>query len=834
MEPGPLEATVAQQILMLQLPTWLDFLDLGPGADPWHLPQLPSFANVLPYQHYDSASQLYGLADGSIGFVMECLPQVGVSEQMEHNLQELATMLSSGVCMQVSLYSDHEVDGLLTNYCNLRPGSSKSRADSVFRQLVRRRYTYFKEISGQLRPLNYRLLLSMCLPGTLDDQAAQKQALSLRNSVKSLLDSCVIPSVSLEPAQLCQIVSGLLNPAHAARRQLGYDATLPIVEQCLLRDTEITINKDAIAVSGDGQPHGLVALTATNYPATMRLAGMQALLGDPLRSHLRYRGPFLITLCMQGLDQNEARTLVSLKNARAITNAHSVMARFMPSYYRRQQQDWGVCAEVIDSGGGLILMSHLLLVKHAHNNAEAAIENARSIWRACGFTLARCEYLQAQGLLAALPMTLTQGLAGDLRTLGWLGRKTTHNASNSLPIVAEWKGTAKPALVFVGRRGQFIGMDIYDAYGNYNVVVAGASGSGKSVLLNEIAIAELSLGAKVWVLDIGRSYQRSSVHFKGQFIRFVPDAGISLNPFTAIRDINEDMRLLKPLFAQMIAPHGQLSDYQRARLEEALLAAWERNGTGASPDAVYAELRRLSGSDSRVADMAAMLRPFTSSGVHGTWFRGAATVDFTADYVVIELEELKNNPELQLVVMLQILFLINQQIYAIHERRKLVVIDEAWDLMRGEHIGEFIEHGYRRARKYNSAFLSASQSIADFFHVPAGRAAVANSDWLMLLTQKSEELTRLVADGQLELSTEELGMVKSLHTSPGNYSEVFIRAEGNPSCIGRLAIDPFSQLLFSSKAADRTAVERYQQCGNDLVASIEAVLAERANNDTAS
>lgn len=104
----------------------------------------------------------------------------------------------------------------------------------------------------------------------------------------------------------------------------------------------------------------------------------------------------------------------------------------------------------------------------------------------------------------------------------------------------------------------------------------------------------------------------------------------------------------------------------------------------------------------------------------------------------------------------------------------------------------------------------------------------------MLLAQKNEELTRLVDNRQLQLSAEELAMVKSLHTHPGEYSEVFIRAEGNTSCIGRLAIDPFSQMLYSSRAADRIAVERYQAGGHDLVTSIEAVLNDRANRNVAS
>ena len=62
------------------------------------------------------------------------------------------------------------------------------------------------------------------------------------------------------------------------------------------------------------------------------------------------------------------------------------------------------------------------------------------------------------------------------------------------------------------------------------------------------------------------------------------------------------------------------------------------------------------------------------------------------------------------------------------ERRKLAIIDEAWDLLGGGFSGEFIAHGYRRARKYNGAFVSVTQSLLDFYRAgDLGESVLENS-----------------------------------------------------------------------------------------------------------
>ena len=89
---------------------------------------------------------------------------------------------------------------------------------------------------------------------------------------------------------------------------------------------------------------------------------------------------------------------------------------------------------------------------------------------------------------------------------------------------------------------------------------------GKSLLLNEIAAAYLGTGARVWIIDVGRLYEKACRNFGGSFIEFTEDAALSLNPVPLVEDIDEDMELLQPLLAQMVSPRESLDGFQYSTL----------------------------------------------------------------------------------------------------------------------------------------------------------------------------------------------------------------------------------------------------------------------------
>jgi len=176
---------------------------------------------------------------------------------------------------------------------------------------------------------------------------------------------------------------------------------------------------------------------------------------------------------------------------------------------------------------------------------------------------------------------------------------------------------------------------------------------------------------------------------------------------------------------------------------------------------------------------------------------------------------------------LQLIYQIQQDMYmGERDRRKLTIIDEAWSLLTKGDVATFIEHGYRRFRKYGGAALTITQSVLDLYSNETGRAIVENSANMYLLRQKGEAINQLKEMGRLPISEGTYDLLKTVHTAPGSYSEIFFITEYGTG-IGRLIVDPFQVLLFSTKAEDVHALRTRTEGGMTINEAIRDVLEER-------
>ena len=160
-----------------------------------------------------------------------------------------------------------------------------------------------------------------------------------------------------------------------------------------------------------------------------------------------------------------------------------------------------------------------------------------------------------------------------------------------------------------------------------------------------------------------------------------------------------------------------------------------------------------------------------------------------------------------------------------------IVFDEAWDMLRAKQSGVFIETLARRLRKYKGSLVVGTQSINDFFQSPGAQAAFDNSDWMCMLSQKPESIEQLKKTDRLSISPQKEAQLKSVKTKQGQYAEVMIIGPlGYAVC--RLMLDPFSSLLYSTKAEDFSAVKKLTKIGVSIGDAIKQLIKPRINGNS--
>src|SRR3546814_10210569 len=116
-------------------------------------------------------------------------------------------------------------------------------------------------------------------------------------------------------------------------------------------------------------------------------------------------------------------------------------------------------------------------------------------------------YLNPILLTASLPF----GLYPERRTIKMLERDfrmPVKAAALMVPIQTDFRGGGRPALLYVGRKGQLVTLDLFDPrINNYNFVVAAESGAGQSFLLNDLCRPYYAQHALIRIIDIGGSYR---------------------------------------------------------------------------------------------------------------------------------------------------------------------------------------------------------------------------------------------------------------------------------------------------------------------------------------
>ena len=304
------------------------------------------------------------------------------------------------------------------------------------------------------------------------------------------------------------------------------------------------------------------------------------------------------------------------------------------------------------------------------------------------------------------------------------------------------------------------GLVIFDRFSleNANMVVFAKSGAGKSFTVKLEALRSMMMGADVIIIDPENEYQRLAEAVGGSYIQLSLNSSVRINPFDLPRVIDSDdaedalranlvtlhglLRLM--LGGGQILPNGMsvaaLSPAEEADLDQALIDTYARVGITSDPlthnsvpptiNDLYETLLHMGGSGPQLAQR---LRKYTTGTFAGI-FSQQSNIDINNTMVVFNIRDLED--ELRPVAMYIVLSHIWNKTRT-EQRKRLLIVDEAWQLMKYDDSANFLFSLAKRARKYYLGLTTITQDVEDFMSSKMGRAIVANSSMQLLLKQSS-------------------------------------------------------------------------------------------------
>ncbi|MCC9289594.1 TraC family protein [Pseudomonas aeruginosa] len=800
----------------------------------------PRVSKLINGLAYERNLYLFQLDGNRLGIAFLCSPLSGSNRDEGDRLNAGLTVdWTEKTTLQFSLICTVNINEMKTGFLRLRRAFGESgRTDlPVVTQALLEKVTnapaeYFSDrsmrpvdaISG-VRNREQSLVVSVTIPiaNALPTQTVANAAKELYDALRTSLDSCNLPAVPLTNDSYREIISSILNHGPSASWRVDPDMKAdtdePLNEEILDYIRSLDVNKDHLQIGDDCF---VKTLSAKRFPDVMWQADASQYLADILSQRAGIRANCIINMTLYFPPQLETMDKLSKRRQSAINQSFGAMVHFVP-VLRKTKEAYDTLIEDLDKGLPNVQATMTLVVfGRKREDLIQAASNAKSQFATQGFSVMEDKVCVLPVIVNSLPMCPDPDAMSELfRFKTW----SLTQALPMLPIYGDWKRTGTQVGPFITRNGQPVSFNLFDCDTNYIAMIAAQSGSGKSFASNYLITSYLSIGAKVWVIDVGLSYLELSEAYKGDFARIDLESNLCLNPFELIEDYSEDEDVLVRLLSAMAAPSVPLIDFQTARLNRHLTQCWEELGMTMIVDNIADTL--LGDPDPGIQDIGHQLFAFTSNGQYGRYFNGKNNLNFKNAFTVLELEELEGRQHLQHVVLLQLIYLIQQDMYVgERDRPKFVIIDDAWSLLSQGNVGEFIEHGYRRIRKYGASAIVITQRVNDLYQNNVGQAIAENSALTLLLGQMAEANDAIQENKRLPLGEGGYRILKTVKSYKGHYSEIFMLTPRRAGIV-RLTVDPYSILLYSSAPEDVQAIRNYTLTGVPQVEAILRVLRER-------
>jgi type IV secretory pathway VirB4 component len=294
---------------------------------------------------------------------------------------------------------------------------------------------------------------------------------------------------------------------------------------------------------------------------------------------------------------------------------------------------------------------------------------------------------------------------------------------------------------------------IFDRFSleNANACLFGKSGSGKSYLVKLEVLRSLMFGTEIVIIDPESEYESLCRAVGGEYLTFGFNSPAKINPFDLAavyeegeNELNQKILSLHALFKVIM---GNLSPNEEAVLDRAIILTYKMKGITPEPATQKNEpplmedlYKTLIGMEEASAkSLADRLEKFVKGSFMGI-FDTRSNVDIKNQFTVFSLKNLEE--ALRPIAMFIVLDYVWTKIKKTLKKR-IMVVDEAWYLMKYPDSANFLYSIAKRARKYYLGLTTITQDVEDFLGNDTGRSIVTNSSIQILMKQSPASVDKV-------------------------------------------------------------------------------------------
>lgn len=286
---------------------------------------------------------------------------------------------------------------------------------------------------------------------------------------------------------------------------------------------------------------------------------------------------------------------------------------------------------------------------------------------------------------------------------------------------------------------------------NYNSITFAKSGSGKSYTIKLEILRSLMFDVEVIIIDPEREYEFLAESVGGRYFNISLSSEHHINPFDLPTPTEDESpaEILRSNIVQLVGlfrvMFGGLTPEEDAMVDRAITETYalkditgDTDFTGMEPPLLSDFETVLSGMDG-ADSILAKLSKFTTGSWSG-FINQATNVDIGKKLICFSIRDMED--ELKPVAM----YIVTHYIWnAVRKsiRKRLLVVDEAWIMMKNDDTASFLFGLAKRGRKYYLGLATITQDVNDFLRSPYGLPIITNSSIQLLLKQSPSSIDQI-------------------------------------------------------------------------------------------